>query len=122
MSPTAPSGRMSTPGRTPPLARSTSKPNPAQTTMKTSGNRTQAAKTLIELGLAPLPPAQSENAQEEGAEEDLDPDDDQRGGQHREPRLGERAEPAIGPDADDHARDDQPGHDDEAPEQQPVLQ
>ena len=43
--------------------------------------------------------AQAEDADQEGREEDLDPDDDQRGRQHRQALLGQRAEAAVDPDA-----------------------
>src|SRR5690242_8276733 len=46
--------------------------------------------------------AEAEDREQEGGEEDLHPDDDQRRGEQREPLLAQRAEPAAQPLDDDH--------------------
>jgi hypothetical protein len=62
-----------------------------------------------------LAPAQPEQREQERREEDLDTDDDERGGQDRDPLVGEAAKAAGDPVRNDHSTNCQTGrHESEA--------
>src|SRR5690242_10540718 len=79
---------------------------------------TAMARRRIEL----LGAAQAEDAQQEGREEDLDADDDQRRRQHGQALLGQLAEAAVDPGDADDRRQHQPDGDDGPAEHEPVLE
>ena len=65
------------------------------------------------------PAARADQAEQERREEHLDAGDDRRRRQDREPLLGERAEAALHPRADDHCAEDQTQDDATAPSSSP---
>src|SRR5579859_2958912 len=79
-----------------PAILSTSSPQPRHTRSRTSGNRTHATN------MRSARPSQPKNAQQEAGKEDLDPDDQQRGRDHGETFVSERAKTVRDPAREDH--------------------
>src|SRR3954454_15952298 len=67
-------------------------------------------------------PAQADDRDQEGREEDLDADHDQRRRGDRQADLAQRAEAAVDPDADHDRRHDEPDDRDDPAENQTVLE
>src|SRR3954468_868777 len=94
----------------------------AATTSSTPSGRGTRRSRRSTRGVLAVAAPEPEDREQERREEDLQPDDHQRGRQHREALLGEVPEAAVGPADDDDGGERETAREDGAAEQQAVLE